>query len=142
MSDGETTIIKQFSDRADALKKPTRILVVDDCPTDLELAVREINCLPAGTFELEACESGKEAMALIEANAYDLILLDIRMPGMNGVDVMKSLRDKNLKPRVVLMTGLTNGPLVEEALHLGAIMHILKPLTLEHLKQTLQLLKL
>lgn len=142
MPDGETTIIKQFSERADALRKPTSILVVDDNADDIKMVSRIFKELPEGRVQWDICESGPEALALMKANTYDLIMLDVRMPYMNGVDVIKKMKEFGLTQRVALMTGLTNGPLVSEALQLGAVMHILKPVTSENLKQMLQLLRL
>jgi len=79
-----------------------KILVVDD-----EAPVRDLfgdlfkkeDCLPV------SCGSGEEALAILEKETFDVVLLDIKLPGMNGLDVLKEIRQKYPKLPVVMITG-------------------------------------
>lgn len=104
---------------------PRTVLVVDDMPDARDLLAR---LLRIGGYAALTAEDGYEALAAIEHHAPDLVLLDLTMPRMDGVEVLRRLRSD---PRwrqlpVILFTGLSQGPLVEEAARLGIQDFILK----------------
>ncbi|MBI4377369.1 MAG: response regulator [Elusimicrobia bacterium] len=74
----------------DLAQRPKRILVVEDDPANQRLLVRILKALP--NVEVQACSSGLEAMILIGKEAPDLLILDIYIPGINGLAVCKLLR--------------------------------------------------
>src|SRR3954451_19406300 len=94
------------------------VLVVDDVPDAREVVAR---LLKGGGFQAVIAEDGYEALAAVNTQTPDLVLLDLTMPRMDGVAVLKALREN---PRwkhlpVVLFTAVSGGRLVEEAGRLG-----------------------
>jgi len=101
------------------------VLVVDDVPEAREVVAR---LLKRGGIQAVTAEDGYEALAAVNTQAPDLVLLDLTMPRMDGVAVLKALRGD---PRwrhlpVVLFTAVSGGRLVEEASRLGVQDVILK----------------
>ncbi len=105
-------------------RRQFRILVVDD-----ELIVRESlrDWLTEDGFEVEMAESGPEALEKMARQVYNLMLLDIKMPGMDGVEVLK--RSKELRPElpVVMMTAYATVETAVEAMKIGALDYLMKP---------------
>ncbi len=103
-----------------------RVLIVDDEPVFLKLVKR---FLTLEGFEPEVTESGTEALSLLERLPFDLLLSDIQMPGLSGLDVIRHA--KLLRPDilVILMTGYGSVPSVMAATREGAAGYILKPFT-------------
>lgn len=79
-----------------------KILVVDDEPMNFKLITHIMQ--EETSYEFCYAESGEEALDMIEKDTYNLVLLDMKMPGMDGMDVLKAIRKKYTVP-VVLMTG-------------------------------------
>lgn len=108
-----------------------KLLIVDD-----EIDVREF----AGNFfskrgvDVFLASDGQEALTLIQKETPDLVLLDIRMNGMNGMDVLRRLRSNENPVRVIMVSGIEDDHIVSEAKKLGVIGFIHKPLVLEELK--------
>ncbi|MBF0508036.1 MAG: response regulator [Deltaproteobacteria bacterium] len=116
-----------------ARRKEFRILVVDD-----ELIVRDSlkEWLAEEGFSVDMAESGPAALAALARNEYNLMLLDIKMPGMDGVETLKQA--KELKPNlpIVMMTAYATVETAVEAMKLGASDYLMKPFdpdTLVHL---------
>jgi YesN/AraC family two-component response regulator len=66
-------------------------------------------------------------MKSLKANRYDLVVLDIRMPDMDGLDVLKEIREKDLAEKVIMLTGVNELKLARDALALGADDFLTKP---------------
>ena len=107
-------------------KSLIKVLVVDDSPTIQKVMMKALDNTPP--FHIEhIASSGEEAMEYLKSHTPDVMTLDINMPGMSGVDLLKKMKGK--VPPTVLVTGLSmnEGPLVLEALECGAIDYIQKP---------------
>lgn len=102
---------------------PDKILVVDDDP-DM-VAVLRWALSPIGTV-LEALD-GRTALRLIKRERPQLILLDVTMPGMDGIEVLKQARSLGCKAVIVMLTGLSDIDVAKEALDNGARAYITKP---------------
>ena len=104
------------------------ILVVDD-EKDLAGLLKSILMLKG--YNVEIAQSGQEAIEKVEKTAFDLCLLDIRLPDMNGVELF--LKIKNILPcaQVIMITGFAVEDLIEEALKEGAYACIHKPFDIE-----------
>jgi len=111
-------------------RKKFRILVVDD-----ELVVRDSlkEWLEEEGFTVAMAGSGAEALAALAAEPYHLMLLDIKMPGMDGVEVLE--RAKALSPElsVVMMTAYATVETAVEAMKIGALDYLIKPFEVESL---------
>ncbi len=112
---------------ADTPKK--KILIVEDEPDSLEIFVQLLTQVPS--YEISSAADGIDALAKIEAEQgkLDLILLDIVMPKMDGIDVLskiKSMPEKYGTPLVVMLTNLGGDMAVETAMKLGANGYLMK----------------
>ena len=106
-----------------------RILVVDDEP-DLR---ETMGMLFSKDYEVLAAADGPEALRILNDQKPDLMLLDIVMPGMNGLEVLKAARSRSPQLAVLMITGEMGIALAERALTLGARAYITKPFDLDTL---------
>ena len=109
-----------------------KLLIVDD-----EVDVREFakNFFKKRSIEVFTASGGQEALRIIESQKPDLVLLDVRMEEMNGVEVLKKLRGKNNPIKVVMVTGVEDEETINEAYSLGIKGYVHKPLVLEELEK-------
>ena len=105
-----------------------KILLVDD-----ELPIRTLLCetLTRNGHQVSTASSGKEAIALLEEEKPDLIILDIAMPDMNGIETLKKIRALDNKVDVVMMSGVATGEMEKEAREIGISNFLLKGLTID-----------
>ena len=82
-----------------------KILVVDDDPNMRELLREE---LEEEGYEVEAAENGEEALKKFSSGDYDLVILDIEMPGMNGLEVAGKIREMKKDARIILLTAYSH----------------------------------
>jgi DNA-binding NtrC family response regulator len=80
----------------------TRLLYVDD-EADLRDLVE--NQLLLEGFEVTTASDGVNALEILTQHSFDVVLLDVRMPRMNGIEVLQAMRDRNLHPRTIMLTG-------------------------------------
>lgn len=107
---------------------PLRILVVDDEPS--HLITLSANLELEG-IEIATAENAQEALREIERQQFDLVLSDVKMPGMNGVDLFREIRRLRPGMPVILMTGFAFESLLEEAMREGAFAILPKPFDIE-----------
>src|SRR5512140_1287857 len=132
----ETSLQLSFADEAKSLKRAevpnarARILAVDDEPVILD-SFRKILVL-AG-FSVDTVENGPEALTLLRARDYDFLFTDLKMPVMDGVEVVKAA--KHLRPDldVVVITGYGTIETAVETMQFGAVDYAQKPFTEEEL---------
>ena len=111
-----------------------RLLVVDDDRAILTL----IGTIAlAEGFDVATTVNGEDAMTQIRQRPVDLVLLDLRMPGVTGLDVLRSIREIGPRVKVVLMTGYGTIDSAVEAVKLGAVDYLTKPFDLPRLRQLL-----
>jgi len=101
------------------------ILIIDDEATLRHTLAR---ILQRAGFEVTTAASGQEGLALLAQQSFDLVYLDIRMPDMNGMEVLKTIHTKLPETPVVLFTAQPDLNSAVEALRLGATDYLLKPL--------------
>jgi len=101
-----------------------KILIVDDDQYIRELYVE---ILTDEKFDVDSAEDGIEGIDKIMKNKYDLILLDIMMPRLDGLGVLQKLHDKKyVNGTIVLLTNLSHGPVIDEGTKLGAKGYLIK----------------
>ena len=110
----------------------TRILVIDDDHTMADVC-REI--LVRRGHEVELAYSGARGLGLLSHFAYDVILLDLRMPDMGGMEVLRQIREKDPRAVVIIITGHGSIETAVQAIKLGAFDFIPKPFTPDHLRE-------
>ncbi len=100
------------------------ILIVDD-----EEVVRRshLRSLAVTGCHAEAASDGKEALQVMEQQPFDVVLLDLRMPGLDGMEVLKTLKERWPDSEVVVITGYPTIESAKEAVRLGAQNYIAKP---------------
>jgi diguanylate cyclase (GGDEF)-like protein len=105
--------------------KPT-LLIVDDIADNRAVLARRLG--RQGFLTVEA-ESGEQALELIGANPFDLVLLDVMMPGLDGVEVLKRIRERHapMQLPVIMVTAKADGSDVAESLEAGANDYVTKP---------------
>jgi DNA-binding response OmpR family regulator len=91
----------------------------------------------AGYSQIEIVSSGEEVLEKIAEKRYDLILLDIMLPGMNGIEILRRVKQIDSKITVVMITGFPEDEMALEAVKMGAYDYIVKPFDLEYLKMVL-----
>jgi len=99
------------------------ILIVDD-----ELGVREsLRMILKSKYEIHTAADGKEALKCIQNDKIDLVTLDLKMPGLSGIDVLREIKKKNADIEVVVITAYGNPQNQREATRYGAGDFITKP---------------
>jgi len=85
-------------------------------------------------FNVRTAQSGDEALKKVNEDPPDVCLLDIKMPGMDGIEVLKEIKAKHPKVKVIMVTAIETTEKIEEAVRIGADNYITKPLSLEYLE--------
>ena len=116
-----------------------KILVVDDEETIREMLV---TYLETEGYDVGTADSGVTALQVIEEFKPQVVLLDIRMPDMDGLQCLRSIMKQNPDIAVVMMSGFVSEQIAKKTLELGAFDYINKPISLEHLMRILQLVKI
>ncbi|MEG0855976.1 MAG: response regulator transcription factor [Terrisporobacter sp.] len=106
-----------------------KILVVEDNKKLLETIVLEVK----KHFETESCEDGEEALYLIKQDIYDLIILDLMLPNMNGLDILKNTRKAHIDTPIIILTAKESLDNKVEAFKIGANDYLTKPFYMEEL---------
>ena len=112
-----------------------RILVVDDEP--LVAGVIADGLRDEGYAEILIANSGPEGLEVIERDRPDVVFLDITMPGMDGIEVLRRIRERSPDLPVVILSGWASPQQLEAARKLGVIDVLHKPAPLKHLSKTL-----
>lgn len=115
------------------MSKPANILIVDDEP-NVRLMFR--TALASSGYQVTMAEDGTTALDWLAGGKADVILLDLHMPGMDGMDVLRRLRESGDDTPIVIVTAHGNVPNAVQAMKLGAIDFLTKPLTPDKLRAT------
>lgn len=110
-----------------------RILITDDDIASCQLFAK---VLKAEGYTVEWVQSGEEALARLKKDDHDLLLTDVRLPGMTGLEVTRAMRARDPLLPVIVMTGFGSMETAVEAIREGAFDYISKPMNLEELKAT------
>jgi two-component system, NtrC family, response regulator AtoC len=113
------------------MEHPMRVAVVDD---EAIVRTRLQKALSKEGYSVETFASGEEFLHTQKAQPFDLVFLDIRLPGMSGIDVLKTFSPTERDTEVVLITGHASIDSVIEAVRLGAFHYVAKPLKLEEIR--------
>ena len=111
-----------------------RILIVDD-ERDICNMLKEF--LTDKGHEVHIANSGEEALPIVKKEKPHIVLLDIRMPGMGGIECLRRIKEINKEIGVIMITAVKEERIGKEAMELGAFDYITKPLSLEYLRDVL-----
>ena len=101
-----------------------RILIVDD---DEVVRWSYLRSLRSVSRNVAAASNGEEALHAMEQDPFDVVLLDMRMPGQNGLSVLRTIKQKWPESEVVIITGYPTVDSAKEAVRLGAYDYVAKP---------------
>ena len=114
-----------------------KLMIVDDEKVVRDRVVSLIDWQEAGFNVTDACENGLEAMDAIEKNNPDLIMTDIRMPFMDGLELAEFVQKNYPMIKIVFLTGFDDFNYARKAIDLSVMDYLLKPITAEELKKSL-----
>ena len=121
---------EQKGDEGATAMEETKVLVVDD-----EAVIREgiRRILENSDFQVETCASGRLALEMIQEKDFDLVITDLKMPGMGGMEVLKTIKILQPEVPVLIITGYSTVDTAVEAMKNGAVDYVAKPFTPEAL---------
>jgi DNA-binding NtrC family response regulator len=106
----------------DYMKKP-RVLIADD-----EEGIREsLGLILESDYEVAFAEDGEQALAKLSVGQFDVAILDIKMPKLDGLDLMKRLKAQKVAVPILILTAYQSVELAKEAVKLGALDYLPKP---------------
>ncbi|HHY96061.1 MAG TPA: response regulator [Firmicutes bacterium] len=112
-----------------------RILVVDD---EKNIRVTIQQCLVEAGYEVELAVSGEHALQKLEAGTYDLVLLDIKLPDLDGIEVLRRLKHRWPEHAVVMITAFGTIETAVQAMKLGAVDYLQKPFTPDEIRNVVK----
>jgi len=112
-----------------------RVLIVDD---EEELATTIAERLQIRGIQAQTATDGETALQMIEADPPQVVVLDVMMPGMGGIEVLQRMKAQNLKIPVILLTGYGSTEQGMEGMKLGAFDYLMKPCDLNNLISKIQ----
>jgi len=112
-----------------------RLLIVDD---EIEICDFLKMFFESRGFNVTTALSGNEAVPLVTSENPHIVLLDVMMPGMSGLETLKIIKETHPHVHVIIVTAVETKTALDEALRLGADNYITKPLSLEYLESDVQ----
>ena len=110
------------------------ILVVDD-----DEVIRETLCeLLSGQHACETADTAEQALAKLAAQSFDVVLTDISMPGLNGMELLTRVLRLYPDTQVIIISGLTDEEQAQKLIELGAFAYLLKPFRLEVVEESVK----
>ena len=123
---GDASMIRRYKTNENPISAPdARILVVDDNRTNLTVAA---GLLEGFGIKAETAESGSEAMELVRKNKYDMVFMDHRMPGMNGVETTRAIRESGADVPIISLTASVYPEVKGKMLESGMNDYLTKPI--------------
>ena len=122
---GETHESNLRATKVAKMSDKRKILIVDD---DEVVRLSYLRSLSGSACNVEAASNGEEALQTMEQGPVDVVLLDIRMPGMDGMTVLRTIKQKWPASEVVIITGYPTVDSAKEAVRLGAYDYLAKPM--------------
>jgi DNA-binding response OmpR family regulator len=113
-----------------------KILVVDDDP-EVRMATRDF--LSSKGYEVSVAEGGREALRQLDAAPADVVLLDVAMPDMDGMETLKRIVSGHPNVPVIMVTANADIEITSKVLHLGAADYVPKPFDLDYLDQAISI---
>jgi DNA-binding NtrC family response regulator len=113
-----------------------RVLVIDDDAPVLRHFV--VVLTQSQKYEITALRDGATALKTVEGKSFDAVLLDMAMPGVNGRELLRKIRERHPETPVIIITGVEDAQLAAESMRLGAFAYLYKPVGEEQLVRTLE----
>ena len=114
-----------------------KVLIVEDDP--MVAMINEQYVKQNKNFTVSSiCRNGDEALSFLDDNAVDLIVLDVFMPVMDGVETLKTIRERKVSSEVIMVTAANDTQTLERTMHLGVLDYLIKPFTMERFSIALE----
>ncbi|MCA9568771.1 MAG: response regulator, partial [Myxococcales bacterium] len=111
------------------------MLIVED---DQEMREMLAMTLERAGYEVSAVDSGEWALEVLSGDAHDVVLTDVRMPGMSGIELLGRIRDEGIEATVIVMTAYGTMDLAVEAMKAGAYDYVTKPFKRDEIRLALR----
>ena len=111
------------------------VLLVDDEAEFLETLVKRIR---KRNVNVHGAKSGEEALSFLKEQAVDVVVLDVRMPGLDGIETLRKLKKDHPLIEVIMLTGHASLEVAIEGMELGAFDYLMKPIDIDDLLYKLQ----
>lgn len=112
-----------------------KILIVDD-QFGIRILLNEV--LQKEGYETFQAANGIQALEIVDNHSPDLVLLDMKIPGMDGIEILKRMKEKNENIRVIIMTAYGELDMIQKAKDLGALTHFAKPFDIDDIRRTVK----
>jgi len=113
-----------------------KVLIVDD-QNGIRILLVEV--FSSEGYETFQAANGKAALEIVKLHAPDLVLLDMKIPGMDGLEILKHIKQMNPDIKVIMMTAYGELDMIKEATDLGALMHFTKPFDIDEMRQAVNM---
>lgn len=108
-----------------------KVLIVDD-QNGIRILLMEV--FSTEGYQTFQAANGKLALEIVKQEAPDLVLLDMKIPGMDGLEILKHIKEANPDIKVIMMTAYGELDMIKEATELGALMHFTKPFDIDEMR--------
>lgn len=108
-----------------------KVLIVDD-QNGIRVLLMEV--FSGEGYEAYQASNGKEALELVQQVTPDIVLLDMKIPGMDGLEILKQIKQMKPDMNVIMMTAYGELDMIKEATELGALMHFTKPFDIDEMR--------
>jgi DNA-binding NtrC family response regulator len=112
-----------------------KVMIVDDEVDFLETIIKR---LKARKIEVTGGESGQKALELLAGQDYDVIVLDVKMPGMDGIETLREIKKRKPLTEVIMLTGHASVESGIQGMQLGAFDYVMKPVALDELLEKMR----
>jgi two-component system, response regulator, stage 0 sporulation protein F len=108
-----------------------KILIVDD-QFGIRILLNEV--LQKEGYDTYQAANGVQALEIVKENSPDLVLLDMKIPGMDGIEILKRMKVIDEEIRVIIMTAYGELDMIQQAMDLGALTHFAKPFDIDDIR--------
>ena len=115
--------------------EPYRVLLVDD---EVELIERLVRRMEMRRVDVEGVNSGPDALAMLDRKEIDVVVLDVKMPAMDGIETLREIKKRYPIIEVIMLTGHANVEVAIQGMELGAFDYLLKPIKIDQLLYKIQ----
>jgi len=113
-----------------------KVLIVDD-QNGIRMLLMEV--FSGEGYRTFQASNGKLALEIVKNESPDLVLLDMKIPGMDGLEILKRVKEINRDIKVIMMTAYGELDMIKEATELGALMHFTKPFDIDEMRMVVNM---
>lgn len=122
--------------RGDELLDKKRLLIVDD---QVGIRILLLEVFATEGYDTFQAANGRTALEIVRTQRPDLVLLDMKIPGMDGLEILKQIKEYDRSIKVIMMTAYGELDMIKEATDLGALMHFTKPFDIDEMRLAVNL---